>query len=141
MFCFCDIYSRRAKEKEEAEIKKAKLKSKVNEAAERNARIESRDENLNDLSFDEQMKRGLRHKKLKLSKDNPEVLNVSLPDDEENRELRGLKTFKNKKTGKLEFQWDASKEPGSSRSSDSSSESSEEEEVENEEDRYSNQGR
>jgi len=78
------------------------------------------------LSFEEQMRKSLKHKKRLIAKDNPKAVDISNIEDPENLDLLGLKTYKNPKTGKLEFHWEGKKESESS-SESSDSESSDEE--------------
>ena len=122
----CKLQRQRAKEREEAEAKKAALRSKIAGATEKAGKEEAKDEDHSNLSFEEQMRKALKHKKKLIAKDNPKAVDISNIEDPENLDLLGLKTYKNPKTGKLEFHWEGKKESESS-SESSDSESSDEE--------------
>lgn len=101
------------------------MRSKIAGATEKASKEEIKDEDHGNLTFEEQMRKSLKHKKRLLAKDNPKAVDISNIEDPENLDLVGLKTYKNPRTGKLEFHWEGKKESESS-SSSSDSESDEE---------------
>jgi len=119
----------RSKEREESEAKKAALRSKIAGATEKASKEELKNEDYSNLSYEEQMRKALKHKKRQIAKDNPKAVDITQIEDPENLDLLGLKTYKNKKTGKLEFHWEGKQESGSESESSSDSESSEDEAI------------
>lgn len=86
-------------------------------------------------SFDEEMRKGLVKKIQLMSKNNPEMNQLKIAENDENAELLGLKAVKNKKTGKIEFQWEKKDSSDESSSPASSSSFSTDSEKYNEEER------